>query len=162
MSDITILEANLDLTIHSQAVLDLINAYAADPMGNGRALEPDVMKNLIPGLKKHPNTLVFLGFAENKAVGILTGFKGFSTFNAKPLINISDFYIHPAHRGKGIGMMLLKAVEQKAVETACCKITLEVQQNNEKAKKIYSAAGFKQDVHVPEAGPALFYSKKIS
>ncbi len=43
-----ILEANLNLTLHSQAVLELMNAYAQDQMGNGKQLTPDVLKQLIP------------------------------------------------------------------------------------------------------------------
>ena len=80
MDDIDIVEANLDLTIHAQAVTDLLNAYARDPMGDGNPLSPWVLKNLIPGLRKHPTTIIFLAFNAGKAVGIVTCFKGFSTF----------------------------------------------------------------------------------
>ncbi len=161
MSEIEIFEANLNLTIHSQAVLDLLNAYASDPMGNGKPLSSDVLKNLIPGLLEHPTTFIFIVFKEKKAAGIITCFKGFSTFKAQPLLNISDFYTLPEYRGLGIGKLLLIALENKATELGCCRITLEVQENNSDAIRIYSTAGFTRDVHVPEAGPALFYSKSI-
>ncbi len=95
-----VFEANLNLTIHSQAVLELLNAYAADPMGNGASLTPDVLNKLIEGLQNHPTTIIFLAFYEKKAVGILTSFQGFSTFNALPIIHISDFYVQPEYRGK--------------------------------------------------------------
>lgn len=162
MNQIDIFEANLNLTMHSQAVLDLINAYAADPMGNGAPLPPDVLKSLITGLSQHPTTIIFLAFKDSRPIGIITCFKGFSTFQAKPVINISDFYIHPEYRGLGAGRQLLTAVDKKAVELGCCKITLEVQENNHHAQALYSAAGFSRDVHVPEAGPALFFSKPIT
>ena len=161
MSGIELFEANLDLTIHSQAVLDLLNAYASDPMGNGKPLSSEVLKNLIPGLQHHPTTIIFIAFKESKAVGIITCFKGFSTFAAQPTINISDFFLHPDYRGLGIGQRLLAAAEKKAVELSCCKITLEVQENNTDAIRIYSAAGFNRDIHVPEAGPALLFSKHL-
>lgn len=161
MKGVEIIEANLDLTFHSQAVLDLLNAYASDPMGNGSPLDPEVLKNLIPGLKQHPGTIIFLAFKDKRPIGIIAGFRGFSTFMAKPLINISDFFIHPDHRGLGTGKSLLDAIEKMAIETGCCKITLEVQENNKSAQKVYASAGFSRDIHVPEAGPALFYSKNI-
>jgi len=162
MAHTEIFEANLDLTLHSQAVLELLNAYAADPMGNGKPLTQDVLKKLIPGLKNHPTTIIFIAFHNNKAVGIVTCFKGFSTFQARPMINISDFYLQPDYRGLEIGQNLLAAVEKKAIELNCCKITLEVQENNLHAMGIYKTAGFHQDVHVKEAGGAVLFSKPLS
>lgn len=161
MESIEIIQANLDITLHSQAVTDLINAYASDPMGNGSPLPSDVVKKLIPGLKKHPTTIVLLAFADSKAAGILTAFIGFSTFQAKPLLNISDFYVQPTHRGLRIGRKLMEAAVTKAKTLDCCKITLEAQENNKKAIRFYTAAGFERDIHTKEAGPALFFAKKI-
>ncbi len=161
MGNIEIIEANLELTIHAKAVTDLLNAYARDPMGDGNPLSPWVLKNLIPGLLAHPTTIIFLAFNAGKAIGIVTCFKGFSTFMARPIINISDLFTSPGQRGRGIGKRLLAAVEKKAKELNCCKITLEVQENNRNAIAIYSAAGFKRDIHVPTAGYALFFSKQL-
>ncbi|MCD4721249.1 MAG: GNAT family N-acetyltransferase [Desulfobacula sp.] len=162
MTQTEIFEANLDLTLHSQAVLELLNAYAADPMGVGKPLTQDVLKELIPGLQHHPTTIIFIAFHDNKAAGIVTCFKGFSTFQARPMINISDFYLHPDYRGLKIGQRLLAIVEKKAIELSCCKITLEIQENNIRAMQIYKAAGFNQDVHVKEVGRAVLFSKPLS
>ena len=113
-------------------------------MGNGGPLPPEVLERLIPGLKNHPTTLIFLAYKNQQAVGLATCFRGFSTFAARPLINIHDLVVLPDHRGMGIGRRLLAAVEQKARETGCCKVTLEVQENNTKARHTYEQAGFSQ------------------
>ncbi len=84
MESVEIVEADLDRKDHQQAVIDLIDAYAMDPMGNGGALPGDVKNALISGLKKHPTTLIFLGMINNEAVGIAVCFIGFSTFAARP------------------------------------------------------------------------------
>ncbi len=162
MIETQIFEANLELTLHSRAVLELMNAYAQDPMGNGKPLNPDVLNQLIPGLINHPTTIIFLAFHENKPIGITTCFKGFSTFMARPLINISDFYLLPDFRGHKIGQQLLATVTKKAVELNCCKITLEVQENNHNAMQIYKTAGFSRDIHTKEAGGAVLFSKSFS
>ncbi len=162
MEETKIIEANLDLTLHSQAVLELSNLYAADPMGNGQSLSPEVAKELIPGLSEHPTTIIFLAFKENKAVGIATCFKEFSTFHAKAMIHISDFYLIPEFRGQKIGKMLLEAVHKKANDLNCCKIILEVQENNQRAMQIYRHAGFSRQVHVKEAGGAILFSQTLS
>ena len=161
MSSIEILQADLNRQKHQQAVLALLDAYAMDPMGNGKALSSEVRRELIPGLQRHPTTVIFLAFQNKHAVGVATCFGGFSTFAARPLINIHDFYLIPEVRGQKIGHMILTAVEQKARDTGCCKITLEVQQNNHRAQRIYEAAGFSRPVYVEAAGGALFLSKPL-
>ena len=161
MSSIEIVEADLGSRKHQHAILELSNAYAMDPMGNGEPLSDKVRRTLISGLRQHPTTIIFLAFQDRQAVGIATCFGGFSTFAARPLINIHDFYIIPESRGQKIGQMILSAVEQKARATDCCKITLEVQQNNHRAQRVYEAAGFARSVYVEEAGGALFLSKRL-
>ena len=161
MSSIEILQADLDRRDHQLAVLALLDAYAMDPMGNGKALSNEVRRKLIPGLQQHPTTIIFLAFQNKHAVGIVTCFVGFSTFAARPLINIHDFYVTPEVRGQKIGHMILAAVEQKARVAGCCKVTLEVQQNNHRAQRVYEAAGFSRSVYVEAAGGALFLSKVL-
>jgi GNAT superfamily N-acetyltransferase len=156
------MEADLERREHQHAVVELLNAYAMDPMGNGTALSNEVRRDLIPGLKQHPTTLIFLAFQNDKAVGIATCFRGFSTFAARPLINISDFYVLPQLRGQKIGQKILAAVETRARDSGCCKITLEVQEKNHRAQRIYEAAGFSRAVYVESAGGALCLSKPLS
>ena len=156
-----ILEADLDRRAHQRAVVTLSDAYAMDPMGNGKALSAQARRDLIPGLQQHPTTIIFLAFQKEKAVGIATCFRGFSTFAARPLINISDFFVLPDLRGQNVGQLILAAVEQKARDSGCCKITLEVQENNHRARRIYKAAGFSRAVFVKAAGGALFLAKPL-
>ncbi len=112
MDHIQILQANLDLTIHSQAILDLLNADVSDPMGNRKPLGKEVLAQLISGLQNHPTTIIFLAFYDNKAIGIVTCFIGFSTFMAHQMIHISDLYIQPDYQGKTIGKKLLETAKK--------------------------------------------------
>ncbi len=98
---IRVVEADLKLPEHQKAVLAMVDAYSRDSMGEAKPLDPDVRARLIPGLQKHPTTLVFLAFDGDRAVGAAVCFIGFSTFAAKPLINIHDFVVLSALRGKG-------------------------------------------------------------
>jgi ribosomal protein S18 acetylase RimI-like enzyme len=160
-SMIEVLEADLTVPTHQQAVVELIDAYATDPMGNGAPLTEDVRRALIPGLRMHPASLIFLAFRGTSAIGIAVCFRGFSTFAARPLINIHDLAVLPTHRGHGAGRRLLEAVEVKARSMGCCKVTLEVQENNRRARRVYEAAGFAQAHYQEAAGGALFYAKPI-
>ena len=161
MASITIIEADLKRTEHQQAVLQLVNNYARDPMGNSQDLPQEVRDRLIPGLRAHPTTIIFLAYRGGEAVGIAVCFLGFSTFAAKPLINIHDLAVNPDCRGQGIGQRLLQQVEQKARELSCCKLTLEVQQNNEVAQGLYFGFGFIRAAYDPQAGQVLFLQKPL-
>ena len=161
MAPVEIVEVDLNRHEHQNAVLDLINAYAADPMGNGQPLSAEVRRSLIPGLRQHPTTLIFLAWERAKFIGIAMCFVGFSTFAARPLINIHDLAVLPEHRGQGTGRRLLEEVERKARKMGCCKLTLEVQENNHRARQIYEEAGFAQAKYVDAAGGGLFLSKPL-
>lgn len=156
-----ILRADLERPEHQQAIIAMTAAYALDEMGNGGPLLPDVLERLIPGLQSHPTTLVFLAFVDDLPVGIATCFLGFSTFAARPLINIHDLSVLPEHRGRGIGQALLRAVEATARERGYVKLTLEVLENNHRARRAYARAGFEQAGHGDATGGALFYSKVV-
>jgi len=161
MLPVDIVEADLGRPDHQQAIIEVIDAYAADPMGNGKPLSADVRAALIPGLQQHPTTLIFLAYQGSHAVGIAVCFRGFSTFAARPLINIHDLAVLPDLRGQGIGRQLLEAVECKARALGCCKLTLETQENNRRARRIYQAAGFAQAVYEDAAGGSLFFAKPL-
>lgn len=160
MQSIEIVVADLARTEHQRAVIDLIDAYSRDPMGDGKPLNDDVKRRLIPGLREHPTTVIFLAFDGAKAVGIALCFRGFSSFHAKPLLNIHDFAVLPDYRGKGIGKRLLEFVADYARGTGCCKLTLETQDHNP-AQKLYKSVGFARDVHLDAAGGAIFMTKPL-
>jgi GNAT superfamily N-acetyltransferase len=161
MQAVDIVEADLTRAEHQDAVLTMIDAYARDPMGNGAPLPAAVKQALIPGLREHPTTLIFLAFSGDRAVGIAVCFLGFSTFKARPLVNIHDLAVLPGLRGGGVGRRLLAAVEEKARTLGCCKVTLEVLENNHRAMKVYAATGFAQATYTDEGGGALFYAKML-
>jgi GNAT superfamily N-acetyltransferase len=160
-SQITVIEADLSRPDHQEATIYLLNAYAMDPMGDGKPLSEEARRDLIPGLRQHPTTLVFLAYRDAQPVGLAICFRSFSTFAARPLVNISDYFVFPELRGLGIGRRLLLGIEQRARELGCCRLTLEVQENNHRAKRVYSAAGFSQATYVPEAGGSLYLSKPL-
>ena len=156
-----IVEADLRRTDHQDAVVAMIASYAADPMGNGAPLPADVMERLIPGLRSHPTTLILLAYVDGEPVGIAACFIGFSTFYARPLVNIHDLAIRPDARGRGIGRQLLEAVADKARQLGCCKVTLEVHEGNLTAKRMYEAAGFAPGAAREPGGRWIFYSKPL-
>lgn len=163
MLELDVVRADLGDGEHQKAILRLMDAYSADPMGDGKPLSEYAKRHLIAGLQALPTSMVFLAFQEGRACGILTSFIGFSTFAAKPLLNISDFYVEPNRRGRGIGRRLLDAVLNQATEMNCCRLTLEVQENNRGARRMYEHYGFQRAVYAAdrEGGGSLYLVKGL-
>jgi GNAT superfamily N-acetyltransferase len=155
-------QADLDRPDHQAAVLAMVDAYSRDPMGDAAPLAAEARARLIPGLRAHPTTLVFLAYDGDTPVGVAVCFLGFSTFAAKPLVNLHDVCVVPTHRGRGVGRGLLAAVEARARELGCCKLTLEVLDQNHPALRTYLAAGFQRYTLQPGAGEAIFLTKPLA
>jgi ribosomal protein S18 acetylase RimI-like enzyme len=125
---------------HSIGVM--LNAYAIEPVGGGKPLPPDVRERLVPALMDIPSVAVFLAFADDAPIGIAVCFVGFSTFRARPLLNIHDLAVLPEYRGRGAGRALLQAAEDHARREGCCRLTLEVLESNAGARALYRRFGF--------------------
>lgn len=141
MKELSIEIADLANKKHANAVMELTDSYARDPMGINTPLSEATKKRLIHEMKAFPGTLCFLAFVNGQAAGIATCFYGFSTFKAAKVINIHDLAVKPDYRSMGVGVALLGAVEKKAEEEKCCKITLEVREDN-RARNLYERYGF--------------------
>jgi ribosomal protein S18 acetylase RimI-like enzyme len=161
MSDVVVVEADLANPQHQEAILTLLGAYACDPMGGGRALPEEVRAALLPGLRQHPTTLVFLACCDAQPAGIAVCFVGFSTFAARPLLNIHDLAVLPAYRRQGVGQLLLEHVAAKARLLGGCKLTLEVREDNATARRLYERGGFGHMAYAGGATRVLFLEKLL-
>ena len=138
-----VLLADLAEPDHQAAIIDLLDMYCRDEFGDGQPLSDQARADLIPGLVHHGGARIFLAYEENRPVGLAICLIGFSSFRARPLLNIHDIAVSPDFRGKGIGRQLLEAIEQDARALGCCKVTLEVRSDNLRAQALYKRVGFK-------------------
>ena len=160
-TDVTILDADLSRAEHQDALVTMLDAYMRDPMEGGEPPSERVKRELVPGLRAHPACYVFLAYRDGGPVGFTICFLGFSTFNARPLINIHDIFVDSSMRGAGIGAMLLERIEGKARELNCCGITLEVREDNRVARGLYRKVGFDRVVVGAERVPMEFWRKPL-
>lgn len=154
--NVDIKPADLKDETQARVLVDIIVSYADGPGGQGTPLSLEARANLVQGLLNHPCASVLLAFVDDQAVGTAVCVWGFSTFVGKPLVNIHDLVVLPTFQGRGIGRALLGEVERQARDQDCCKITLEVHDNNQGAKKLYRSYGFG-----PWDSPTLFVSKML-
>jgi GNAT superfamily N-acetyltransferase len=151
-----------------QALLDLLQMYALDPMGGGAGLAPVASQRLVTRLQATPHYRGWLAWASDEddappqPVGLLNAFVGFSTFAAAPLLNVHDIAVVPHARGAGIGRALLRAAEAHALALGCCKLTLEVLEGNLAAQALYADEGYASYSLDPQTGRAMFWQKKLA
>ncbi len=146
---------------HVTALIALLDHYAHDPMGGGTGLSQYARYHLVDALRTRTDYVGFFAWQGDEAIGLINCFEGFSTFAAKPLLNIHDIVVARMHRGRGIGRCLLAAAERCALDRGCCKLTLEVLDRNTVALAAYTAFGFAPYALDPKAGQAIFLQKLI-
>jgi GNAT superfamily N-acetyltransferase len=158
-AQIQILEADFKDEAHRAAIPYLLNEYAKDLLGFRKELDDTVLRNLVPGLEAFSSAMVLLAKADETYVGMAICFLGFSSFHARGLLNIHDFLVLKEFRNRGIGKELLKKIESIAKRLNCCKVTLEVQEYNAPARRLYHSFGFIDSFLDKEAGNQMFLTK---
>lgn len=161
MNHLTARRIDLARPVEADAWLSLLDAYACDPMGGGHPLSEAVRRRLLLDLAHRPGFCSWLAWHDGRAVGLLNAFEGYSTFAARPLLNIHDLYVTPEQRGRGAVQQLLSAAETEARARGACKLTLEVLANNTRALSAYRRAGFAPYQLDPQAGDAQFLQKLL-
>lgn len=141
---------------HLNGLVHLLNMYMADPMGDAPVLNKLQQLRLVDGLANHSSSFVLFELYETEIVGIATCFINFSTFKVKPYLNIHDFFVHPAFRGKGLAKNMMHELISISKSRGYCKITLEVREDNYVAQGLYRSMDFE------ECKPSmLFWTKEL-
>ena len=159
--DLAVAVADYNDPRDAESVVELLQGYALDPMGGGAPLSGDVRERLVPALAAQPGAFSILAYIGDEPVGLANCFTGFSTFAARPLVNIHDLYVDPRFRGSGIGRALFARIEEIARDLGACKVTLEVLSGNDRAKALYASLGYGDYALDPEQGTALFWQKRL-
>lgn len=144
---------------HARDIVALLDHYARDPMGGGAPLDDAVAQRIISELARRSFAFTVLCYVDDHAVGLVNCFESFSTFKARPLINIHDIVVRQDYRGRNISNAMLACVESIARQRNCCKLTLEVLEGNSAAQAAYKKFGFAGYELDPQMGKALFWQK---
>ncbi|MCC5825521.1 GNAT family N-acetyltransferase [Alkalimonas sp.] len=145
----------------AEQLVYLLNQYALDPMGGGEPLSEEVQAHLAKRMAERSDTFSFIAYVNGVPAGLVNCVENFSTFAARPIMNIHDIAVLPANRGQGLSTALLHEVEQLARTRNCCKLTLEVLEGNTIAKASYQKFGFAGYELDPAMGQAVFWQKKL-
>ena len=158
---ITLNDVDLSRPEHAQALTELISRYARDPMGGGEDLTPEVKAVLAERLRQRGDYFGVMALDGDRPVALINCFEGFSTFMARPLMNVHDVYVDPDYRSQGLARRMLQRVEAEARTRGCCKLTLEVLDGNLAAIASYRRFGFETYALDPAYGRAQFWQKLL-
>ena len=153
---IVVEEADFDNPADCGALIEIIDSYARGPGGQNAPLSEEAKANMCRGLAAQANMTVLLASLSGRKVGAAVCIWAFSTFAGKLMFNIHDLAVLPELRGQGVGRALMSDVERRARDADCCKVSLEVFDSNEGAKRLYVSQGFGS-----LETPIIFLSKKL-
>jgi ribosomal protein S18 acetylase RimI-like enzyme len=128
---------------HVNAMLEMLNHYMEDPMGDHLPHDRKKQEKLIRDLAAHPTVEILLAKVDGKYAGMVTTFVNYSTFKLQPYLYIHDVVVHESNRGQGIGRKMLQFLHTEAKSRGYCKVTLEVREDNPAALKLYASLGYK-------------------
>lgn len=124
------------------AILGLVRelaAYEREP-GAVKATEEDFHRALFPE-SGAPATFAHVAERDGEVVGMAVWFLSFSTWNGTNGIWLEDLYVHPDHRGSGLGRELLATLARTCVERGYERLGWSVLDWNEPALGFYRSLG---------------------
>ena len=88
-----------------------------------------------------PSAFAHVAEVNGEVVGISIWFLNYSTWLGKPGIYLEDLYVDPEHRGKGLGLALLKELATICVERGYERLQWWVLDWNQPSIEFYTSLG---------------------
>jgi GNAT superfamily N-acetyltransferase len=89
----------------------------------------------------HPAAECLATEVDGAVIGYALFFHNYSTFLGRKGLYLEDLYVHPDHRGKGLGKAMLTRLAALAVERGCARFEWSVLDWNQPAIDFYEAMG---------------------
>ncbi len=102
------------------------------------ATEDDFLRD---GFGERPAFEVLIADDGGLAIGFAFYFFNYSTWVGRKCLYLEDLFVQPSHRGRGVGLALMKALAKVAVESDCRRFVWAVLDWNEPAIGFYERLG---------------------
>lgn len=134
----TIVKATLE---HLPSIVPLFDGYRVFYRQSSDVINAELF--LKERLEKN-DTVIFLAFDDNEAVGFTQLFHSFSSVSMQPLFILNDLFVAPKHRKKGYGVALLEKAKAYCIEQNYKGLVLQTEKDNP-AQKLYEHLGWELD-----------------
>lgn len=111
----------------------------------GRPSDPDAARAFLRARFDHGESVVFVAFDGDDALGFAQLFPSFSSVALRRVFVLNDLFVTESARGKRVASRLLAAVETYAWSLGASRISLNVARSNTGAQAVYQARGWAQD-----------------
>ncbi|MFG3430382.1 GNAT family N-acetyltransferase [Streptomyces californicus] len=129
-----------DLDTASRLLSMYLDFYEVEPADPGRT------KSFLAQRIARRDSLVLLASApEIGTVGFAQVYPGLSTLELGVSWLLSDLFVAPDGRGRGVGGALVREVVERAREEGARSVHLETAYDNTPAQRLYEAEGFVRD-----------------
>ena len=121
-------------------ILELVRAlaeYEREP-GAVVATEEDFLRD---GFGQNPAFHVHVAVEGDAIIGFALWFFTWSTWRGRKCLHLEDLFVEPAHRKKGAGLALMRALAEEAVARGCARFIWQVLDWNEPAIAFYEKLG---------------------
>ena len=93
------------------------------------------------GFGDHPAFHVHVVTDDGAIVGFALWFFTWSTWRGQKCLHLEDLFVEPAHRKKGAGLALMRALAEEAVAHGCARFVWQVLDWNEPSIAFYEKLG---------------------
>ncbi|MCK5401148.1 MAG: GNAT family N-acetyltransferase [Flavobacteriaceae bacterium] len=93
---------------------------------------------------KNKDSIIFLAFINNEAVGFTQLYHSFSSVSMKPIYILNDLYVDTNYRKSGIGAALLNKAKQLCRDNNYKGLGLQTETSNP-AQHLYESLGWEKD-----------------
>ena len=90
------------------------------------------------------DTIIYIAYTEDKAVGFTHLFHSFTSISMCPLYILNDLFVDKNYRKKGIGVALLNKAKVQCKQDNYKFVALQTETNNH-ARHLYESMGWKKD-----------------
>ena len=129
-----------DMTIEDKnSVLEMMREFYASPAVFSNGSDEIFLNDIEACINNSQYLEGYIIENSNDIQGYAMIAKSYSTEFGKPCIWIEDLYIKDKYRGLGIGKKFMEFITNKHTD---CIFRLEVEEENERAMKLYQKCGF--------------------
>lgn len=127
---------------HLDAAATLFNLYRIFYRQND---DYEKCKQFVGERLSHEQSHIFIAYVDGKAVGFVQLYKLYHYIKLEKQWLLSDLFVHPDYRGKGLSVALIERSKQWCEDTGACGLMLETEKTNNIGNSLYPRCGFEYD-----------------
>ncbi|MBT8235190.1 MAG: GNAT family N-acetyltransferase [Bacteroidia bacterium] len=125
---------------------DLVSLFDEYRVFYEQASDLQGAKSFLKDRIANEESIIFMAFINNEAVGFTQLFPSFSSVSMQPFLILNDLYVHKRFRQKGIGEALLMHAQKYCSQLNYKGLGLETATDNP-AQQLYEKLGWEKDTH---------------